>query len=357
MEKKPLLEAKNDVVFKTLFSRSTPKITKAMLEAMLNTKINKLELDKSTDLLNDNEEDKNGRLDLRAIIDGNVECDIEVQLETHKNMAERFVYYWAKMYAANLRVGHSYSDLRKTICIVILDDVFQKTKGIEDPKTVWKVTEDENKKQILTDHFELVIIELPKALKAYKKNKNDELLQWLMFLDNAKSEEVTQIMEENEDIKEAKEELEKISQDDILRRRALSRTLDIADRLQFEKEAREAEEEAKKAKELAKKAKEESKKAKELAEQAQNELKQSQNELKQSQNELKQVKSETEQAKNELKQVKNEAEQAKIELKQAKLEKIEIIKDMHKANIPVEHIAKIVKLEENEVKEILKIQD
>ena len=239
MEKKPLLEAKNDVVFKTLFSRSTPKITKAMLEAMLNTKINKLELDKSTDLLNDNEEDKNGRLDLRAIIDGNVECDIEVQLETHKNMAERFVYYWAKMYAANLRVGHSYSDLRKTICIVILDDVFQKTKGIEDPKTVWKVTEDENKKQILTDHFELVIIELPKALKAYKKNKNDELLQWLMFLDNAKSEEVTQIMEENEDIKEAKEELEKISQDDILRRRALSRTLDIADKIQFEKEATE----------------------------------------------------------------------------------------------------------------------
>ena len=357
MEKKPLLEAKNDVVFKTLFSRSTPKITKAMLEAMLNTKINKLELDKSTDLLNDNEEDKNGRLDLRAIIDGNVECDIEVQLETHKNMAERFVYYWAKMYAANLRVGHSYSDLRKTICIVILDDVFQKTKGIEDPKTVWKVTEDENKKQILTDHFELVIIELPKALKAYKKNKNDELLQWLMFLDNAKSEEVTQIMEENEDIKEAKEELEKISQDDILRRRALSRTLDIADRLQFEKEAREAEEEAKEAKEEAKEAKEEAKEAKEEAKEAKELAEQAQNELKQSQNELKQSKNELKQSQNELKQVKNEAEQAKIELKQAKLEKIEIIKDMHKANIPVEQIAKIVKLEENEVKEILKIQD
>ena len=357
MEKKPLLEAKNDVVFKTLFSRSTPKITKAMLEAMLNTKINKLELDKSTDLLNDNEEDKNGRLDLRAIIDGNVECDIEVQLETHKNMAERFVYYWAKMYAANLRVGHSYSDLRKTICIVILDDVFQKTKGIEDPKTVWKVTEDENKKQILTDHFELVIIELPKALKAYKKNKNDELLQWLMFLDNAKSEEVTQIMEENEDIKEAKEELEKISQDDILRRRALSRTLDIADRLQFEKEAREAEEEAMKAKELAEQVQNELKQSQNELKQSQNELKQSKNELKQSQNELKQSKNELKQVKSETEQAKNEAEQAKIELKQAKLEKIEIIKDMHKANIPVEQIAKIVKLEENEVKEILKIQD
>ena len=317
MEKKPLLEAKNDVVFKTLFSRSTPKITKAMLEAMLNTKINKLELDKSTDLLNDNEEDKNGRLDLRAIIDGNVECDIEVQLETHKNMAERFVYYWAKMYAANLRVGHSYSDLRKTICIVILDDVFQKTKGIEDPKTVWKVTEDENKKQILTDHFELVIIELPKALKAYKKNKNDELLQWLMFLDNAKSEEVTQIMEENEDIKEAKEELEKISQDDILRRRALSRTLDIADKIQFEKEATERGLE------------------KGMAEGLEKGMAQGM------------AQGMTQGIAQGIAQGKNEGRKA---------EKIEIIKEMYKANIPVEQIAKIVKLEENEVKEILKIK-
>ena len=350
MEKKPLLEAKNDVVFKTLFSRSTPKITKAMLEAMLNTKINKLELDKSTDLLNDNEEDKNGRLDLRAIIDGNVECDIEVQLETHKNMAERFVYYWAKMYAANLRVGHSYSDLRKTICIVILDDVFQKTKGIEDPKTVWKVTEDENKKQILTDHFELVIIELPKALKAYKKNKNDELLQWLMFLDNAKSEEVTQIMEENEDIKEAKEELEKISQDDILRRRALSRTLDIADRLQFEKEAREAEEEAKEAKEEAKEAKEEAMKAKE-------EAKKSKEEATKAKEEATKAKKLTEQTKNELKQSQNKLEQAKNDVKQVKeiaqQEKIEIIKKMDKANIPTEQIVQIVGIKEAEVNKIL----
>lgn len=44
-------------------------------------------------------------------------------------------------------------------------------------------------------------------------------------------------MEENEDIKEAKEELDRISQDDLLRRRALSRTLEIADRLQFQEEA------------------------------------------------------------------------------------------------------------------------
>ena len=47
-------------------------------------------------------------------------------------------------------------------------------------------------------------------------------------------------MEENKDIKEAKEELERISQDDILRRKALNRTLEIADKLQLKKEAKEA---------------------------------------------------------------------------------------------------------------------
>ena len=94
----------------------------------------------------------------------------------------------------------------------------------------------------MTDYFEIIIIEIPKVVKAYKKTPNDEVLQWMLFLDNPEKEEVTRIMEENKDIKEAKEELERISQDDILRRKALNRTLEIADKLQLKKEAKEARE-------------------------------------------------------------------------------------------------------------------
>ncbi len=247
-EKKSILQPKNDVVFKALFSRGKPRITQAMLEAILKMKIDKLELDKSTDLLNENADDKNGRLDLRAIINGNTECDIEVQLTSNDNIAERFVYYWAKMYAANLKIGDTYSDLRKTISIIILDDNFKLTKNLEKPQTTWKIRESENTHLILTDYFEIIIIEIPKVLKAYHKNPNDEVLQWMLFLDNPEKEEVTRIMEENKDIKEAKEELDRISQDDILRRKALNRTLEIADRLQLKKEAEEALEKGKKEK-------------------------------------------------------------------------------------------------------------
>ena len=247
-EKKSILQPKNDVVFKALFSRGKPRITQAMLEAILKMKIDKLELDKSTDLLNENADDKNGRLYLRAIINGNTECDIEVQLTSNDNIAERFVYYWAKMYAANLKIGDTYSDLRKTISIIILDDDFKLTKNLGKPQTTWKIRESENTHLILTDYFEIIIIEIPKVLKAYHKNPNDEVLQWMLFLDNPEKEEVTRIMEENKDIKEAKEELDRISQDDILRRKALNRTLEIADRLQLKKEAEEALEKGKKEK-------------------------------------------------------------------------------------------------------------
>ena len=92
----------------------------------------------------------------------------------------------------------------------------------------------------MTDYFEIIIIEIPKVVKAYQKTPNDEVLQWMLFLDNPEKEEVVRIMEENKDIKEAKEELERISQDDILRRKALNRTLEIADKLQLKKEAEEA---------------------------------------------------------------------------------------------------------------------
>ena len=124
-------------------------------------------------------------------------------------------------------------------------------------------------------------------------------------------------MEENEDIKEAKEELEKISQDDILRRRALSRTLDIADKIQFEKEATERGLE------------------KGMAEGLEKGMAQGM-------------------AQGMTKGIAQGIAQGKNEGRKA--EKIEIIKEMYKANIPVEQIAKIVKLEENEVKEILKIK-
>ena len=145
----------------------------------------------------------------------------------------------------------------------------------------------------MTDYLEIIIIDLQKVLKAYHRTPNDEVLQWMLFLDNPEKEEVARIMEENKDIKEAKEELERISQDDILRRKALNRTLEIADRLQLKKEAKEAREKG-------------------------------------------------------LSDGLVTGEKIGIEK-----EKKSVIKKLHELNIPIEQIAKVVELKEEEVKEIL----
>ena len=251
-----LLLPKNDIVFQTLFTRGKESITKSLIENILKIKINKLDLDKSKDLLNYNTKDKNGRLDLRAIIDDNIECNIEVQLATHKRMLERFLYYWEKIYTANLKSGEEYKKLRKTISIIIVNENIEQFREIKKASTNWRITEEKYKNIILTDYFQLTIIELPKAVKEYKENKQDGMLQWMMFLDNPEDVEVKKIMENNEEIKEAKNELDKISQDDILNRMLLKAELERMDRIQMEEDAREEgieEGEKKKAIEIAKK--------------------------------------------------------------------------------------------------------
>ena len=69
----------------------------------------------------------------------------------------------------------------------------------------------------MTDKLELHIITIPKAIKEYKEdnnNKENRLLQWMMFLNDPESVEVDEIMKENKEIKEAEVTLRELSEDE-----------------------------------------------------------------------------------------------------------------------------------------------
>ncbi len=83
------------------------------------------------------------------------------------------------------------------------------------------------KKLILTDKLEIDIIELPK-IKG-KEEEENELMDWLIFLDNPSSERVIRKMEENENLKEAVEKLDEISADEKMQRIAELREKAIMD--------------------------------------------------------------------------------------------------------------------------------
>lgn len=67
---------------------------------------------------------------------------------------------------------------------------------------------------ILTDKFEIAIIEIPKYRKGYKKN--EKLDTWLKFIDNPEEMNMEDI-HNDESIEQAQELLEKISQDEYER--------------------------------------------------------------------------------------------------------------------------------------------
>ena len=105
--------------------------------------------------------------------------------------------------------------MKKTLEVLIVNDNIPSLKNILKPCTRWQIREHEIFSEVLTDNFEIVIIELPKVEQAYFKNKDNLLLQWCFFLLNPESLEVSNIMKKNESIKVATEELQKISEDEV----------------------------------------------------------------------------------------------------------------------------------------------
>ena len=208
---------KMDIIFQAIFGEvGSENITKDFLEKILKRKIEKISLDKNPILRRELKDDKLGVLDIITELDGKEKCNIEMQLIDKNNIIERMLYYWSKMYTRQIKAGDDYNKLEKTIVILIADF---NIKGLEEVEyhSTWKIIETNSvKKLILTDKFELDIIKLLK-IKG-RENEKDQLLDWLIFLENPESERVTRKMEENENLKEAVEKLDRISEDEKMQR-------------------------------------------------------------------------------------------------------------------------------------------
>ena len=208
---------KMDIIFQAIFGEvGSENITKDFLEKILKRKIEKISLDKNPILRRELKDEKLGVLDIVTELDGKEKCNIEMQLIDKNNIIERMLYYWSKMYTRQIKAGDDYNKLEKTIVILIADF---NIKGLEEVEyhSTWKIIETNSvKKLILTDKFEFDIIELSKING--REDEKDQLLDWLIFLENPESERVTRKMEENENLKEAVEKLDRISEDEKMQR-------------------------------------------------------------------------------------------------------------------------------------------
>ena len=182
-----LLDPKNDYVFKRIFGYTgNEEITKGLLESIIPDKINKIELDSNPITEKDLLDDKVGILDIKAKLnEGNVNCDIEMQVVDQKDIEKRILFYWSKMYIQTIKVGNDYENLKRCIVILISDYDLEKLKKIPEFVTKWKITEEKYPKLVLTNVLELYIISLEKAKNSSISPKG-KLYKWLEFINNPK---------------------------------------------------------------------------------------------------------------------------------------------------------------------------
>ena len=166
-------------------------------------------------------DDKVGILDVKAKIDGHINCDIEMQVVNKKNIEKRILFYCSKMYIQSIKSGKDYSTAEKSIAILVSDYELDSLKDVKKYSSKWNFREEEYSNVILTDAIEVIIIELPK----FEKYKNDSALaSWVKFINNPKVIDMS-----NEEIKKAKKVLDELSQNEHERRLAELREKYIMD--------------------------------------------------------------------------------------------------------------------------------
>ena len=209
-----LLSPKLDVVFQALFGEvGSERITKKFLEAILDKKLEEVDLSRNIVLRRENPKDKMGILDVLVKINQNEYCNVEMQMVEKDNLIERILYYWSRIYGKNLNGSDDYVELKRTIGVLIVNFEIKRLKELG-YHSQWKIIEENERKLILTEHLELHIIEIPKIYKIGENEEKEELVKGINFIENPESEKVGEYMKENEEMKEAKEKLEVMSEDE-----------------------------------------------------------------------------------------------------------------------------------------------
>ena len=136
-----------------------------------------------------------GILDVLAKIDGKYYCDIEMQMGYTPDSIERILKYWSARYSKQIKRGQDYGELQKVIVVFIANFTFNEFKHLPFMST-WNIREDKYNTTILTDKLEIRIIELPKIIENIEDSDN-ELVDWLFFLENPKLDRVVNKMKDN----------------------------------------------------------------------------------------------------------------------------------------------------------------
>ena len=209
---------KNDIIFKAFFARKgKEEYLKEFLEALLEIKIDTIEIKEEVNLEKLLPTEKGGRLDLQATLNSGTIVNIELQRKDLGNIQIRTVFYAAKIISREVVTGTDYEDIEKTILVNILDYIMFPEYDDYISKTA--IVLDKHRECIVSDTIEWWYIELPK-FRMKRADMDKTINQWLAFIDDEDEELVKVAENKNKTLKKAKQDMEYLTGDAEVRRMA-----------------------------------------------------------------------------------------------------------------------------------------
>ena len=213
----------NDFIFKKIFgSTGSEKITKSLLEAILKIDITAIDLDKNPITEKEVLDDKLGVMDIRLEINGNIDCDVEMEMVNRGNIEIRLMRYVSKIFIRGLKVGEDYIEAKDSIAILVANFELDKHKEVKKILTEYEMREKDYGNIVLTDKVKIYILELPKIERMKSEDKNLNL--WIKFIKDLEVKKLADNKEKDEKleetikaIQEAKEKYEELCQDEHAR--------------------------------------------------------------------------------------------------------------------------------------------
>ena len=206
---------KNDVIFKTFFSRKgNEAFLIDFLEALLKVKIETIKIEQEVNLGRFSPEEKTGSLDVQAILNDGIVVDIEMQVDDRHNIIARTVFYAAKQMTRLTSKGEEYENIKKIIMINILNyELFPFENYITKTVTVM----DHHREYVVIDGIEWYFIELPKFRRS-RPDMEKKVNQWLAIIDDVDEELIEMAKEKNQLLRKVKAEFIELSGDEETRR-------------------------------------------------------------------------------------------------------------------------------------------
>lgn len=162
---------------------------------------------------------KLGILDIALELNDDTKVNVELQIKMQQQWIKRQLFYLAKMYEEDLKIGQDYSRLKKCISIGILD--FRLLEG-EEYHSVYRLRDE--KATELTELWEIHIIELGKKLHG------DRLDDWIRLFRAESREELDMLAAKNKGLAEAAEVMKRMSLGKALRYRYEAHLKAVRDR-------------------------------------------------------------------------------------------------------------------------------